>query len=186
MIWFTSDHHFGHTAVLKYTKRPWATVEEMDIHLMGNWYTRVGARDEVYHLGDFSFHGPHLTLAILDRLPGRIHLIRGNHDRLTPEIEARFVWVKDYHEVKWMKQKIVLSHYPFETWNKAHHGAWHLHGHSHGSLQQTRDIKRMDVGVDAVGYRPICFEEVAERMAKRGYDAVDHHHTPRTARTETP
>jgi calcineurin-like phosphoesterase family protein len=182
-IWFTSDTHFGHAAVLQYSKRPWPTVEEMDLHLMANWWKIVGERDEVYHLGDFSFHKPHLTLAILDRLPGRIHLIRGNHDRLTPEIEKRFVWVKDYYELKWMKQKVVLCHYPLETWNKAHYGSWHLHGHCHNSLRQTRDICRMDVGVDAVGYRPIQFEEVADRMAKRGYDAIDHH-TRRSARME--
>lgn len=30
MIWFTSDTHFGHENVLKFTDRPWETIWQMN------------------------------------------------------------------------------------------------------------------------------------------------------------
>lgn len=30
MIWFTSDTHFGHENVLKFTDRPWETIQQMN------------------------------------------------------------------------------------------------------------------------------------------------------------
>ena len=29
-IWFTSDTHFGHNNIIRFTKRPWDSIEEMD------------------------------------------------------------------------------------------------------------------------------------------------------------
>jgi calcineurin-like phosphoesterase family protein len=52
-IWFTSDTHFGHNNILKFCKRPWNTVEEMDEALINNWNAVVGTNDIVFHLGDF-------------------------------------------------------------------------------------------------------------------------------------
>jgi hypothetical protein len=31
-------------------------------------------------------------------------------------------------------QPIVLCHYAMRVWNRSHHGAWHLYGHSRGNL----------------------------------------------------
>ena len=55
MIWFTSDTHFGHENVLKFTDRPWETIWQMNDAIVDNINGRVAVDDELYILGDFSF-----------------------------------------------------------------------------------------------------------------------------------
>lgn len=179
---FTSDHHHAHAKVIEYCNRPW-TVDQQTAELVDRWNSRVGLLDNVYHLGDFSFHTSGkigLLIEILQSLNGRIHLIRGNHcdydiwqrieDMNLPHIE----WIKDYHRIKYMGQPIVLSHYPMETWDGASHGSWMLHGHCHGSLKPRG--KRLDVGIDNhPDHQVFCFAEVAAFMAKQKIAIVDHH-----------
>jgi calcineurin-like phosphoesterase family protein len=43
-------------------------------------------------------------------------------------------------------------------WDGRHHGAYHLHGHSHGTHHAEGAI--LDVGVDCHDYRPLSLEEV--------------------------
>ncbi len=100
----------------------------------------------VWHLGDVSFRKNADTVAILKRLHGRIHLIEGNHDNLNGEAKAQFVDIAPYRELKIDGRKVVLCHYPLESWNQMAYGSWHLHGHSHGNLLAFG--LRVDVGVD--------------------------------------
>lgn len=176
-VYFTSDHHFGHSAVLGYSKRPFASVEEMDSSLITTWNAAISPKDVVYHLGDVSFHRANYTARILDALNGTIHLVRGNHDKRLAskgEVARRFSSIQDYLEVNVGEQKLVLCHYPFLTWNKGHHGSWHLHGHSHGNLTAIANT-RLDVGVDAHAMRPWHFMEIVKALAGRTYQPVDHH-----------
>ncbi len=39
-------------------------------------------------------------------------------------------------------QPIVICHYAMRVWNRSHHGAWHLYGHSHGNLPDTPTSRR--------------------------------------------
>ena len=55
MIWFTSDTHFGHTNVLKFSERPWDDIDDMNYALIENINACVEPSDELYILGDFSF-----------------------------------------------------------------------------------------------------------------------------------
>jgi len=149
----------------------------MERAFITRWNLHVKPGDTVYHLGDFVFGGRKDLARIVNQLNGTIRLIRGNHDKVLKSLEAQkhFEWIKDYHELRGPdKVKIVLSHYAFEVWNKSHHGSWHLHGHSHGTLG-FKDIKRLDVGVDSNTFCPVSMDEVAEIMKKRGYDAPDNH-----------
>ena len=136
-FFFIGDTHFGHSNIIRYDGRPFSSVDEMNEALIANWNRVVRDRDTVYHLGDVSMLRPEKTRAILDRLNGKICLIRGNHERAAEDklCRDRFEWIKDYHFLSLNGGiQIALFHYALRVWNKAHHGAWHLYGHSHGRL----------------------------------------------------
>jgi calcineurin-like phosphoesterase family protein len=176
---FTGDTHFWHRTVLKpeYGNRPFDDVEDMNAYLVHAWNSRVPPDGTVWHFGDVSFGNRTRTRAILEALNGTIHLIRGNHDRdIRGGIAARFASVQDYLEAKTPDGiKVVLCHYAMLTWNRAHHGSWMLHGHSHGNLHDA-GIRRLDVGVDThPEFAPWSFAELCERMDGRSFIQVDHH-----------
>lgn len=179
---FTSDLHFHHSNICKFEPRPWTT-DTQTAKLIERWNERVGWEDDVYHLGDFSFlyrKGVNEVVDVLKQLHGRIHLIRGNHcDELLwgliEDLNLPFIqWLKHYHEMSVQGQKIVLCHYPMETWNGAAYGSWMLHGHCHGHLPPRG--KRLDVGIDNhPDYRIFSYAEVAAIMATQKIAVVDHH-----------
>lgn len=178
MVFFTADHHFNHPKVIEFCQRPFASIEEMTERLIASWNEVIGRGDTVYHLGDFCLtwgkRDDALVDSLLSRLNGNKHLIYGNHDRDVVKESPRWGWAGDYKYITVDKQKIVLFHYPIRSWRSNHHGSWHLHGHSHGSLTDVGGYS-MDVGVDCTEYRPISFEEVRLYMAGREPLYVDHH-----------
>ena len=191
-IWFTSDTHFGHKNIIKFSNRPFKDVDHMNEELIKAWNRVVGEDDDVYHLGDVSLTNADKTHEILKRLNGNIHLVIGNHEKSALQKQYnrdRFVWIKDYYELKLdaptvdgnKHQLIVLCHYGFRVWNKSHHGAIHLYGHSHDSLDKEGAWgKSMDVGVDSAyrilgEYRPFSLREVMNIMKKRDIHEIDHH-----------
>lgn len=183
-IWFTSDPHFGHKAILHFCDRPFKSVTEMDCTLVENWNSVVSPKDDVYLLGDVSFARTDRTYDLLNALNGQIFLIKGNHDKgvVKGKCNKRFTWIKDMYELSVPdedanneKQKIVLCHFPMLTWNKVHYGSWNLHGHCHGNLPDDPCAYRLDVGVDCHGYHPISYEEVKGLMSKKTFKPVDHH-----------
>lgn len=184
MIWFSSDPHFGHKNIIKYSNRPFSNEDEMDEALIKNWNTKVDPGDTVYVLGDLSFRDAQRTTNILYRLNGDIKFCWGNHDKVVKNsptlIQRRFSEVRDYYELKFKQTDgtdniIVMSHYPMVVWNKAHRGSWMLHGHSHGNLKYPMKAKIMDVGVDPQNYFPISIVDVEKKMLSITPDVLDHH-----------
>lgn len=169
---FTSDLHLGHSNIIKYENRPFANVQEMDEKLIENWNSVVTKSDEVYILGDVSFHQNEVTTKrLLRKLNGRKYLILGNHDQMikqTPMLRDEFVWVKDYAKIHVGDTKVILFHFPIQTWDCQHHGALHFYGHIHsniGSHPMLYDIPNSyNVGVDVNDYRPVSFEEILKKI----------------------
>ena len=180
MKYFTSDTHWGHSRVIEYSNRPYKDIDEMDEALISNWNAEVKPNDEVYHLGDVAFCQSDKLKSILQRLNGRKHLIWGNHDQVIQKdrsLQELFVWCRHYHEISIPSAtdkyplKIVLFHFPILEWNRGHHGAIHLHGHTHGKCKYpwgeagehgVVESKILDVGVDVQGYKPISVDRVIE------------------------
>lgn len=182
-VWFISDTHFGHENVIKFSKRPFRDREEMDRDMITLWQQTVKPDDDVFHLGDVSFWPRQQTENILLQLPGRIHLVCGNHDQklLSEPLRKIFRTIADIKEIRvadptlhsgW--QHIVLCHYAMRVWNKSHYGAWNLHGHSHGSLEEQPGLLQMDVGVDATKhYKPVSYDFVKAHIATKMCKSLD-------------
>lgn len=180
--YFTADWHLHHKNVLEFSNRPFKTIEHMEEYFLNEINTKVKAGDRLYVLGDLSLGKPEQLFEFIDQIEcHNLFVIRGNHDktldRLYQEMPHLFTWVKDLAGIKVNSQYIVLCHYALQVWNRSHHGAYCLFGHSHGNLPVDITALKMDVGVDAVGYTPISFEEVKEVMDSRAsyYQPVDHH-----------
>ena len=181
-VWFTSDHHFGHANIIRFSKRPFPNVEAMNEAFIANWNSVVGAHDVVYHLGDIFLMSNGEARKIRERLHGRICLIRGNHDKTAETLKSGFEWIKDLFELKVEDdeatggcQRITLCHYSMRVWNKSHYGAWHLYGHSHGSLGEEIGSLSFDIGVDCHNYTPLSYEQVKAIMTTKSFAPVDHH-----------
>ncbi len=172
----TSDTHFFHKNIIKHSSRPFNDVDEMNEKMILSWNSKVPPDSIVYHLGDFAFAKPSKIIQILRRLNGTIRLVKGNHDHLREDVKKEFDWVRDYYESKMEDgRKIIMCHFPFLTWNGAHKGNWHFHGHCHGNLTVS-GTTRMDVGVDTTtDYAPYSYEEIVNLMSNKTYKPVDHH-----------
>jgi calcineurin-like phosphoesterase family protein len=167
MVYFTSDHHFGHRNILGYCHREFADIGEHDRALIEEWNAVVKPGDDIYHLGDFTLMGKSDAERILYQLKGNIHVLctPWHHDRqwLAKKPELENVDYLDSVQVLSLEgYTIVLCHYPFEVWDRRHYGSFHFHGHSHGNL--ARIANRLDVGVDNAyrllgRYRPFELSE---------------------------
>lgn len=165
-IWFTSDTHFGHENILKYCDRPFDSVEEMNEQMIDNWNSVINNKTVVYHLGDFAYRNSvEECKEILDRLKGKIHLIKGNHDHKDILKFDRWESVSDIVNLKYRKKKLVLFHYPIRSWNGRWRGSIHLYGHVHGQGEEYG--KSLDVGVDSWNYKPVSFDQIMEVMENR-------------------
>lgn len=196
-IFFASDYHLGHHNVIKYDNRPFKDVEEMHSTLLKNWNSVVGEQDIVFYLGDLSFGKSDLSKWFTHSINGKIHFILGNHDKMKDITKLnRFesihpygceIWIKD-EDTKSARgsdgyQQLILSHYPILSWNRAHHGSWHLHGHSHQSLTKSEIGKEyykrkvIDIGCNGWDYTPQSYQQIKDVMSKRegSKSRVDHH-----------
>jgi calcineurin-like phosphoesterase family protein len=181
-IYLTSDTHFGHKNIIKYSNRPYKDVHHMNQELVKNWNSVVGEEDVVFHLGDFgNTMSAKDMIHILNFLNGKIFLIKGNHEKSVLKKQYtrdRFEWIRDKYELEFGKEKsdlLVMCHYAHRVWNKSHFGSLHVYGHSHGSMEHTPWGKSMDVGVDCNDYKPIALTKVIKILQSRDTKIIDKH-----------
>lgn len=175
-VWFTGDHHFFHYNIIRYTNRPFEDEREMNRNLIRNYKnSEVQEESEVFFLGDLMLGGPrhkHSLEGVMDGLPGRKHLIVGNHDRLS---------VRDYTDVGFATVHSFLEfHFPMNlpmesapgvtkeedvVLNMVHDPAaaqnpngMYLTGHVHQKWKKQKNC--VNVGVDVWDYSPVRLETV--------------------------
>lgn len=192
MIWFTSDEHYGHDAIIGHCVRPFADVADMERRLIQIHNERVAPGDIVYHLGDFCLRSSYEALgAIVSKLHGTHVLIAGNHNRCHPihrrgvneerrYKSAGFAFVAAHTIIQVPGAgRVLLTHLPpssrastsdpFARWRPSRElveevgDGVHLHGHVHRSWQ-TRG-RLINVGVDVWGFAPVSAAQIAKLAA---------------------
>jgi calcineurin-like phosphoesterase family protein len=169
-VYFSSDQHFGHAAARSFYRRPFATVTEMDQHMIGRWNSVVqpGDCDEVWHLGDFAVRqSSERVVFLLKTLNGCKHLITGNNDDAVVTGCHGWQSVQPYAEITVSATQLVLCHYPFRSWRDMAKGAINLHGHSHGRSKLLP--RQFDVGLDVWDFRPVTLKEILVGKRRRGF-----------------
>lgn len=192
---FISDLHLGHSNIaLKFTKsngdparinpktgERFSSVKEMDEYIIASWNSVVSAKDRVYVLGDLVMN--RRNLETVQRLNGRICLIKGNHDlfRLKDYLE-RCPNIDKYEGVVMMpKLGWVLTHIPVHE--RQLRGIWthNIHGHLHTERVQKfvvynrgpndppgnmflDDERYFNVSCEQLDYVPIELEQLKVRL----------------------
>jgi len=195
--YFIADTHLGHKNIIKYQFRPFMSVNEIeklgmardkneirvinlseetiqkhDNTIIDNINAVIQENDVLYHLGDFGFGKESDLATYRSRINCQnIFLIIGNHDKYVPK--SCFSWVKNLYSLYIKNITIVLCHYPLLSWDKSHHGSYHLHGHCHGGLNNfimehnLQNQRRLDVGVDSHEFKPWSFAEIEKYMKNK-------------------
>ena len=171
-IWLTADTHFHHKNIIKYCKRPFDSVEEMNERLIDNWNVCVGSDDFVYHLGDFGFGKARELGDIRIRLNGSIVLILGNHDlhvsagKWLDEVGMSAVLTCSSLDDLWLCHYPRGDEYPLKGGDRLkrplNDELWALTGHVHDKWR-IKD-KCLNVGVDVQGFKPISLAEAKKQI----------------------
>lgn len=181
---FTADWHLSHENIMKYCKRPWKTVHEMNVAIFESLQKMWKRGDTLYFLGDLSMTNPKTVEQALDRLMSMgvrdVVFVFGNHDnkQTRAKVAAHKIvsWSGDmkkiklrFHQVGEQTLPAFLCHYPMRSWDASHRGSRLLHGHSHGDIEE--HWNSLDVGIDNAfkllgEYRPFTGQEVWEQIQR--------------------
>lgn len=151
-VFFASDHHFGHANIIKFTNsdgtklRDFATVEEMDEHMIAQHNKVVRPQDTCWFGGDVVINRRFLSQVA--RLNGRKRLVLGNHDIFKNQdyFNAGF---EDLHAFRKFDD-FVLTHIPVHPDSLS--TRWHINVHGHLHSNQVRQARGVDAKTGEVLY----------------------------------
>lgn len=152
-VWFGSDLHLNHEAVIRFG-RNFSNVEEMNETIIKNINNKVSKNDLIVLLGDTMMGDKDYEQFLDSLICKNIIILLGNHCNLgkLEKISEKLLYIGYYIEFNIEKQIICCSHYPMFNWNYQDDGSFHLHGHLHSDenpiLKQIHEYKSMDVGID--------------------------------------
>lgn len=154
MIYFIADTHFGESNIIKYEKRPFASVTDMNNQIIDNWNKIVNNDDIVFHLGDVG-----TNLEPIKHLNGIKYLIRGNHDTKGNDIYKKYGFEKVYDYSIIYKDFWMLSHKPLYMNESMPYV--NIFGHVHNNpIYKTYSKNHYCVSVERINYSPISFDDI--------------------------
>ena len=190
-LWFMSDLHYNHENVIKFNRRPFENVKEMNWHIEQELITKVGPGDILFDMGDLFWKTDETTMKNVISLasPKEWYKILGNHDNYNvyrkSYIGTLFTLLSDILEInvdhEGRNYRLTLCHYPMISWNGKARGTLMIHGHCHGNIDNINTEStclRVDVGFDGAlakktGSFLISFEDILEYMKEKAGGSLD-------------
>jgi calcineurin-like phosphoesterase family protein len=178
-VWFTSDLHFGHDREFLFKPRGFKCVEDMNETVLKNFNSIVGENDEVYILGDLTLGNLDAAKPYLEKLNGKITVIRGNHD--TDNRVGYYMslgWeIYDALRIRWDRYTFFLCHYPTMTFNLEQEHlsqtTLNLYGHTHQKTNFYNDIPySYHVGLDSHNCYPVDAKTIIEEMKNKVNECI--------------
>lgn len=193
-VFFTSDLHFGHHNILKYSYRPFEDVDEMNEAIITNWNNTVGHDDIVVVLGDVFMGKRAETMPLGARLNGRKFLVPGNHDNCHPMFDSADKESKHNKFLKACKAfedvgftitfpefdtelpggpSVTICHFPFDgdhDENNIRYPEWRPQDRGqwlvHGHVHEMWKVngRQINVGMDVWDYTPVHVDQLLELM----------------------
>lgn len=165
---FTADYHLGHYNIIKYTNRPFSSVEEMDKKIIANCNQRTKENDIVYDLGDHCLYGNKKTgngeetraSEYIKQLNAQRIFLEGNHDRgnrNTLKTKNQEIIINQNGLRIQLLHDPLYSRIDYDLILCGHvHNAWKLK-----ELYYCGQIKLMiNVGVDVWNFYPVRLDEI--------------------------
>lgn len=155
-----SDAHFDHKNIIRYCKRPFDSIRQMNKKLLDNWNNSINETEKIFFLGDMVYGRRRKPIDYwLGRLNGDIFYIRGNHD--TDIIEQATV-IPNHYGIKYNDYEFLLMHDPYRP--KGYDG-WIIHGDKHNNnLKEFPFInqknKTVNVCAELVNYTPLTLDRL--------------------------
>ncbi len=155
-VYFSSDLHLNHEAVIKYGRR-FGNVVEMNTFIISDINSKVRRDDLLVLLGDTMMVNKDYESFLSSIICENVIILVGNHCSLSKLLalqnNPKVKYVGYYLELVISGQIVCCSHYPMFHWNYQDEGSFMLHGHLHGDksniLRLMHEYKSMDVGVDS-------------------------------------
>ena len=164
-IYWCSDLHFGHTNIIKYTRRQFNNIDEHDEYIIDRWNSVVDKNDLVYICGDVTLNPKHLYK--LHRLNGTKKLILGNHDikvfknnysqYFKSIYGAKYFWFEGIG-------KVVATHIPVYQ-DEFKRSVFNIHGHVHHNL--LKNPRYINVCMEHIDFTPVHYDQLIACMRKR-------------------
>lgn len=183
--WLTADLHLHHDHVAQI--RGFGSAADHDAAVTAAWRRRVRDGDDIWVLGDIGLGGWRRALPVIGALPGRKHLVFGNHDPGHPMHRNGHTKHRAYLEVfetvhtsaslRHDTVTWVLSHFPYDgecegrdgeerglQWRLRDCGAPLFHGHTHAECPlsfSAAGTPQVCVGLDAWSLAPVTLFDAA-------------------------
>lgn len=150
--WFISDTHFSHTNIIRYTGRPFQSVDEMNEKMIENWNAYVKPGDTVFFLGDFGLGTTDFLADLCSKLHGNKICIRGNHDGTPAKMhKIGFSLVLESAFIKIGRHPVELVHIPTNP-APTH---FQIHGHVHEKRPNKVIDRQLNLSVEVWNYKPV-------------------------------
>ncbi|MBN4066771.1 metallophosphoesterase [Simkania negevensis] len=161
--WFIADTHFSHFNIIRYTRRPFTDVEEMNQALIKNWNSLINDEDLVFFLGDFGLGSIEHLQEIFQQLKGQKVCIRGNHDGTPSKLyKVGFSVVLESAFIKLGCHEIELIHHPSPE-PPPH---FQCHGHIHEKRPNKIINNQLNLCVEVWNYQPVSEKELISLFDK--------------------